>query len=43
MKLRHLQRCGWTQRLLYRVKLSQKEKQIEYINAYMYNLEKGYR
>ena len=40
MILCHLQRCGWTQGLSYRVKLSQKEKQILYISTYMWNLEK---
>ena len=31
------------ERLSYRVKLSQREKQISYINTYMLNLEKWYR
>ena len=38
-KLCHLQRQGWTQRLSYRMK-SEREKQILYINASMWNLEK---
>ena len=44
MKLCHLHNFEWTQRLSFRVKLSQeREKQIWFINAYMWNLEKWYR
>ena len=41
-KLFHLLRRGWILRLSYRVK-SEREKQISYINACMWNLEKWYR
>ena len=41
MKLGHLWRCGWTQRLSDRVKFkSEREKQILYIDAHMWNLKK---
>ena len=39
-ELCHLQRWRWTQRLAYRVK-SERENQILYINACMWNLENG--
>ena len=42
MKLYHLQRCGSTQRLSERVNNSERQKQILYINAYMWNLERWY-
>ena len=37
VKLGHLQRCGWTQSLSYRVK-SERENQISYADAYMWRL-----
>ena len=42
MKLCYLQTHGWTQRLSFKSSKSEREKQISYINAYMWNLEKWY-
>ena len=38
----HLQRHGWIETVIW-TEVSQKEKQILYINTYMWNLEKWYR
>ena len=43
MKQCHLQRRGWTLRLLHRVKEVRKRKQIPYNIAFMWNLEKWWR